>query len=143
MYSSLSLSLSLSLSPTQDEPLTTADSKKLADSLNLDDMDANLFGSFSRSQSQKRRQSSSKKSSLPSKPVPSTESSIQQREAVTEPKRMVDSGKDKMASALKDAEKPSEAKSILKTPEKPKPKPIKTLSESGFIGVMITLALAQ
>lgn len=88
-------------------------------------MDANLFGSFSRSQSQKRRQSASRKSSLPSKPAP--KSSTQQREAVSEPKRVVNSGKDKMAPALKDSEKTSEAKSILRTPEKPKP--IRTLSE--------------
>ena len=88
-------------------------------------MDANLFGSFSRSQGQKRRQSSSRKSSLPSKPA--SEGSMQLREAVTEPKRVVDSGKDKMASASKDSEKTTEAASILKAPGKPKP--IKTLSE--------------
>lgn len=88
-------------------------------------MDANLFGSFSRSQSQKRRQSSSRKSSLPSKPA--LESGINQKETMTEPKGVVDSGKDKMASTLKDSDRTSEAKSILKTPEKPKS--IKTLSE--------------
>jgi phage protein D len=90
-------------------------------------MDANLFGSFSQSQSQKRHRTSSRKSNLPSsKPAP--ESSTKQREAVhvAEPKlRLVDSGKeDKMASALKDSKKASEATSVLK-----KPKPIKTLSE--------------
>lgn len=123
----------LSPSPSQDEPLTAADSKKLADSLDLDDMDANLFGSFSQSQSHKRRRSSSKKSSLPSsKPAP--EGSTKQRETVTaEPKlRVADSGKeDKMVSTLKDLEKTSEATSVLKASQKPKP--IKTLSELGFI----------
>ena len=96
-------------------------------------MDANLFGSFSQSQSHKRRRSSSKKSNLPSsKPAP--EGSTKQREAVTaEPKlRVADSGKeDKMASTLKDPEKTSEATSVLKASQKAKP--IKTLSELGFI----------
>ncbi len=100
-------------------------------------MDANLFGSFSQSQSQKRRRSSSRKSDLPSsKPAP--ESSTKQRDAVAEPKlRLVDSGReDKLGSALKDSKKASEATSVLK-----KPKPIKTLSEFDIVDVMITLTL--
>ena len=56
-----------------------------------------------------------------------------------EPKlRVADSGKeDKMASALKDPEKTSEATSVLKASQKPKP--IKTLSELGFIKKKLSL----
>lgn len=56
----------------------------------------------------------------------------------TEPKlRVADSGKeDKLVSALKDSGEKSEATSFLKASEKPKP--IKTLSELGFVDVMIT-----
>ena len=95
-------------------------------------MDANLFGSFSQSQSHKRRRSSSKKSNLSSS-KPGPEGSTKQREAVTaEPKlRVADSGKeDKMVSTLKNPEKTSEATSILKASQKSKP--IKTLSELSF-----------
>ena len=94
-------------------------------------MDANLFGSFSRSQNQKRRQSSSRKNSLPSKPTP--EGGVSQRNAVTEPESVVSSTKDKMASSSKDSGKSSEAKSILKTPGKSSS--IKSLSELSFVSI--------
>ena len=78
-------------------------------------MDANLFGSFSRSQNQRRRRSSSQKEeSSTAKPSPTSNKDVGQGEAVS-----------KLGNAegsSKDSDKTIDTKSILKSSEKLKSK---------------------
>lgn len=83
-------------------------------------MDANLFGSFNRSQNQRRRQSSSQKGSSALKA--SKEGEYGQGEADSTAGPVVQRGSKTKDSSMKYTDKTTDAEPALKITEKPKDK---------------------